>query len=229
MATAGCGKYSLSSLKASKAFKDANAAVSGEGLQEGGRSIRGRRLESDGARPGARLQRCVLLPGELLRPALQAGQAGRPAERRLHPEGDPELPEGRRPHRRPEVEEGVARVSGRRLRTRQAERPRQGRAGLSEDDRPRAERPHQLHAARQAVRGRGALRRSRGAAAEGQGRQAERPDASTRPWPASTTSRGSSTRRSMRSRRPRTSRRTTPRAGTSSRRTTGTRRARTSA
>ena len=89
--------------------------------------------------------------------------------------------------------------------------------------------PGQLHGARQALRGRGPLRRRRGAVRQGQGGQAERPVASWPASPATTTGRGTSRRRSRPSNRPPRSSPTTPRATTASPSSTGTRPAATSA
>ena len=163
VATAGCGKYSFSSLKASKNFKDANSAVRGEGLQESRRPLRRRGQARDRAPNCPSLQSRLLLPGKLLRPALQAGQAGGRRERRLIQKAIRELSQGRRQHHRRQVEEIVPRVPRGRLRLRQAQRPGQGRAGLQGNHRTRARRARQLHGARQALRGCGPLRRRRGA------------------------------------------------------------------
>ena len=119
----GCSQLGV--LKARKAFKEANVLYAAAGLQEGGGTVRGSgRQRSDP-------QHRVFLPGQQLRPALQAQPEGRGAERRVPEEGDRELPEMRGHGEGPAPPEAVARVPGQRLRARQDGRPRRRRCRSS--------------------------------------------------------------------------------------------------
>ena len=199
MPAAGCGKYSCGTLKRGQGVQGRQPAVPAEGLEEGGRAIRG------GRQPRGRLDKrrssatayffLANSYDQLYKPAKE----GDAAERRLHPEGHRQLPQGRRREHRSEVEEVGAGVPGRRVRVRQAERSGQGRAGLPADHPDGAERARELHGARQAVRGRRPLRRRRSAAAARPGGRSRTTRPSIRAWRPTTTVRATSRRRSTRS------------------------------
>ena len=204
LAAAGCGKYSWGALKAQKAYKDANALYRGSDWK-GAAAKYEAALASD-----PEPSRDLFLPREQLRqPVSRPAAPGEPENDALHPEGDRELRESGRAGPEAGDEEAGAPVSRRRLRAREAERPREGRADRPEDDSDRAERAGQLLRAVEDLRGRRPVRGGRAGPDQGPRGQAERPASSTRRWPASTTARGTSPRRWKRStRRPSSSRRT---------------------
>ena len=198
LATAGCGKYSLGSLKAKKAFKDANAAVHGPGLEGGRRPVR------RGAEERPELPRGAVLPGEQLRQPLQAGPQGRSRERRLHAEGHRALPDGRGDGTRTRQESSRCSTwwpptAPDKLN----DPPRPSRRQA--DDRDGAERADQLLRALEALRGRRPLRRSRAGPPQGARKSSRTTRWSTRRCRATTTARATSRRRSRTSRRRRSS------------------------
>ncbi len=172
---AACGQYSISNIRALKAFKDANDALQEERVQGGRRRLPG------GARPEPGfLRHHLLLPGQQLRQPVQARTGRRAGKRRLPAEGRRELQardredQGHRPAGSADPQARV-RVPDRRLRHRQAARLREGRAGGQAADPDGAERAAELPGARQALRGFGPVRRGRGPVPEGRRGQAERP------------------------------------------------------
>ena len=135
---------------------------------------------------------------QLYKPAKQ----GDADQRRLHPEGDRELPQGGGQEHRPGLEEVGPPVPVGRLRLRQAERPGQGRARLPGNHRPGARAsPATTWRSPSSTRTRAATTTPRRSTT----RRKRSSPTTRRCWPASpatTTGRGTSRRRSRRSNRP---------------------------
>ena len=159
--TVGCAK--VGELKAKKAFKAANQAYQQQDYKKAAELYE----ETDRGRPDTPTAPAYFFLGNSYDNQYKPSKKGEPANDALltkavenYQIAAEKLAASAEPGRQ-EARQAVARVSGRGLRRRQAERPGQGRAGRAEDDSARTGRADQLLRPREDLRGRRRLRRGR--------------------------------------------------------------------
>ena len=175
-ATAGCGKYSFSNLKAMKAFKEANDHYRASALARGRRPLR----SCDRGQPNTEAAPDFLAAyfflgnsyDNLWKPA-RKGEAENDAFMTKAIENYTKAAELSKD---PLIKRRAHGIPRRRLRARQAERPVPGRADRPEDDSDGPERADGLLPAVEDLRGCRPLRGGRSGPPEGPRRPAERPD-----------------------------------------------------
>ena len=227
MATAGCGKYSIGTLKAIKAFKDGNLAYAQKDWKKAIEYYEEVTRHPDAFGNYPQLSTAYFFLGnsydQLYKPAKQGDATNDAYIQKAIENYRKAADTNTDPAWKKSSLEYLAAAYG----SDKLNDPAQGGAGLPGDHLARSQGTDQLPRARQALRGHGPVRRGRGRVRQSPRGETRRPVGPRRRGHATTTARATSKRRLPRSKRPPPSSPTTRKATTASPRSTGRRPTRT--